>query len=59
MPGSYDPAKRHMLVVLLHGCTQDPDDLARGTRIAEHAEREGFLALLPEQGRPREVVRQP
>ena len=49
VPGSYDPAKRHMLVVLLHGCTQDPDDLARGTRIAEHAEREGFLALLPEQ----------
>jgi len=35
--------------VLLHGCTQDPDDIARGTRIAEHAEREGFLALLPEQ----------
>src|SRR5690349_16333449 len=49
VPGSYDPKKRHMLVVLLHGCTQDPDDIARGTRIAEHAEREGFLALLPEQ----------
>lgn len=49
LPGSYDPAKRHMLVVLLHGCTQDPDDIARGTRIAEHAEREGFLVLLPEQ----------
>jgi poly(hydroxyalkanoate) depolymerase family esterase len=49
VPGSYDPARRHMLVVLLHGCTQDADDLARGTRVAEHAEREGFLALLPEQ----------
>lgn len=49
VPGSYDPSRRHMLVVLLHGCTQDPDDLARGTRIAAHAEREGFLALLPEQ----------
>jgi len=49
VPGSYDPSRRHVLVVLLHGCTQDPDDLARGTRVAEHAEREGFLALLPEQ----------
>ncbi|MFL5575512.1 MAG: alpha/beta hydrolase family esterase [Gemmatimonadaceae bacterium] len=49
VPGSYDPSRRQMLVVLLHGCTQDPDDLARGTRVAAHAEREGFLALLPEQ----------
>ena len=52
VPASYDPSRGtpgHMLVVLLHGCTQDPDDLARGTRVAEHAEREGFLALLPEQ----------
>ena len=49
VPGGYDPARRHMLVVMLHGCTQDPADFARGTRIAEHAERGGFLALLPEQ----------
>lgn len=49
VPGRHDPARLHMLVVLLHGCTQDPMDLARGTRIAEHAEREGFLALLPAQ----------
>jgi poly(hydroxyalkanoate) depolymerase family esterase len=38
-----------MLVVLLHGCTQDAGDFARGTRIAEHADRDGFLVLLPEQ----------
>jgi poly(hydroxyalkanoate) depolymerase family esterase len=38
-----------MLVVLLHGCTQDAADIGRGTRIAEHADREGFLALIPEQ----------
>ena len=49
VPGSYDPSKRQMLVVLLHGCTQDAADLARGTRVAAHAERAGFLALLPEQ----------
>lgn len=49
VPGSYDPTRKQMLIVLLHGCTQDADDIARGTRIAAHAEREGFLALLPEQ----------
>jgi poly(hydroxyalkanoate) depolymerase family esterase len=49
VPGSYDPSRRHMLFVLLHGCTQDAADLARGSRIAEHAERGGFLVLLPEQ----------
>ena len=49
LPGGYDASRRHPLVVLLHGCTQDPDDVARGTRIATHAEREGFLVLLPEQ----------
>ena len=49
VPGGYDPARRHMLVVMLHGCTQDPADFARGTRIAEHAERGRFLAVLPEQ----------
>jgi poly(hydroxyalkanoate) depolymerase family esterase len=49
VPGSYDATRRHMLVVLLHGCTQDAGDIARGTRIAEHADRDGFLVLLPEQ----------
>ena len=49
LPAGYSPSKKHMLVVLLHGCTQDADDIARGTRIAEHADRDGFIALLPEQ----------
>lgn len=49
VPGSYDPARKQMLVVLLHGCTQDAADMARGSRIARFAESEGFLALLPEQ----------
>jgi poly(hydroxyalkanoate) depolymerase family esterase len=49
VPRGYDPARRHPLVVLLHGCTQDAADLARGTRIAEHVEREEVIALLPEQ----------
>jgi poly(hydroxyalkanoate) depolymerase family esterase len=37
------------MVVLLHGCTQDPDDLARGAHVASHADRSGVLVLLPEQ----------
>ena len=49
VPAGYDAGKPHMLVVLLHGCTQDAADIARGTRLAEHADRERFIALLPEQ----------
>jgi poly(hydroxyalkanoate) depolymerase family esterase len=49
VPSGYDAAKRHALVVMLHGCTQDPNDLARGTRVTEHADRRDILVLLPEQ----------
>jgi len=49
VPSGYDASRRHPLVVMLHGCTQDPDDLARGTRVTEHADREVLLVLLPEQ----------
>ncbi len=37
------------LIVLLHGCTQHPDDLARGTRFNQHATRAGALVLYPDQ----------
>jgi poly(hydroxyalkanoate) depolymerase family esterase len=49
VPSGYDAGRRQPLVVMLHGCTQDPDDLARGTRVTEHADRDGLLVLLPEQ----------
>ena len=39
------------LLLLLHGCTQDPDDFAVGTRILAAAERHGFVVALPEQPR--------
>ena len=37
------------LVVMLHGCTQDPDDFATGTRMNQAAEERQCLVLYPAQ----------
>lgn len=39
------------LVVMLHGCTQDPDDFAVGTRMDELARVHGLYVLYPAQSR--------
>lgn len=39
------------LVLMLHGCTQDPDDFARGTDMNSHAERHGLIVIYPHQSR--------
>ena len=38
------------VLVMLHGCTQNPEDFARGTRMCEAAERHGVAVVWPQQG---------
>ncbi len=37
------------LLVVLHGCTQDAEDVARGTRMDEHGREREMAVLYPEQ----------
>jgi poly(hydroxyalkanoate) depolymerase family esterase len=45
------------LIIMLHGCTQSPEDFAAGTRMNEVAGAQGFLVLYPEQIRSANVQR--
>jgi poly(hydroxyalkanoate) depolymerase family esterase len=39
------------VILMLHGCTQTPEDFAAGTRMHLHGEEHGFLVAYPEQMR--------
>lgn len=49
LPRGHDASRPTPLVVLLHGCTQDAADVARGARVESHADAAGVMVLLPEQ----------
>ncbi|HEU5176752.1 MAG TPA: PHB depolymerase family esterase [Burkholderiales bacterium] len=49
IPTSYAAGKSLPLVVMLHGCTQNPDDFAAGTRMNAIAEERQCFVLYPAQ----------
>ncbi len=48
VPAQRDRRKR-ALIIMLHGCTQNPDDFAVGTGMNRLAEEHGFVAAYPGQ----------
>ncbi len=49
VPSSYHQGQQLPLIVMLHGCTQSPDDFAAGTRMNFIAEEQNCLVVYPAQ----------
>lgn len=56
VPAGLDTANAPLLV-MLHGCTQSPDDFARGTRMNALADSHGYVIAYPEQTSSRNANR--
>jgi poly(hydroxyalkanoate) depolymerase family esterase len=49
VPSGYDKRKSSPLVMMLHGCTQKPEDLAAISGMNSVADKNNFLVVYPEQ----------
>lgn len=49
IPAGLSQTKKPAVVMMIHGCEQNADVFAAGTRITKWADKEKFIVLLPEQ----------
>jgi poly(hydroxyalkanoate) depolymerase family esterase len=57
VPSSYTGKQPVPLIVMLHGCTQDPEDFARGTQMNQLAEEMQCLVVYPAQSQQANMQR--